>query len=78
MHVEPNKRNVKKCDPVAQFQKYNQAWSSQRAPGEKSHSQLRWGVREQMLYQDEVVDRVSWQHTHGGENTLLSVLIVKS
>ena len=59
MTVEPHKRNLKKTDPVSRFQQYKQSWDSQKAPGEKQHKNLRWSVREQMLYHDEVVEKVS-------------------
>ncbi|CAH1791295.1 unnamed protein product [Owenia fusiformis] len=50
----PHKKNIKKNDPVRKYQEYKQAWVSQKAPGEKQHKGLRWTVREQMLYQDEL------------------------
>lgn len=57
MTTHPN--DVKKTDPVSKYQQYRQSWKSQRAPGEKSHKNLRWQVREQMLYHDEVVEKVT-------------------
>lgn len=48
---------TRKSDPVARYQQFRQSWSQQRAPGEKSHSNLRWSVREQMLSQDQVIEK---------------------
>ena len=58
MLANPHTRNIRKCDPVSRYQQYSQCWNSQKAPGEKKHNSLRWHVREQMLYQDEVVQKV--------------------
>ncbi|KAL0267005.1 UNVERIFIED_CONTAM: hypothetical protein PYX00_009393 [Menopon gallinae] len=41
-----------KCDPVQLYHKYKEMWSLQKVPGEKTHSQLRWVIREKMLGQD--------------------------
>ncbi|XP_061191918.1 centriolar and ciliogenesis-associated protein HYSL1-like [Saccostrea echinata] len=53
----PHTRNIRKSDPVARYQQFRQSWSQQRAPGEKKHNQLRWNIREQMLAQDQVVEK---------------------
>lgn len=55
----PHTRNIRKSDPVARYQQFRQSWTQQRAPGEKKHNQLRWNIREQMLAQDQVVEKVS-------------------
>lgn len=55
----PHTRNVRKSDPVARYQQFRQSWTHQRAPGEKKHNQLRWNIREQMLAQDQVVEKKS-------------------
>lgn len=57
MSQEPNRQHLKKTDPVSRYHQYNSSWQSHRAPGEKNHKGLRWGVREQMLYHDEVVTK---------------------
>ena len=58
MAKEPHKANLRKSDPVARFQQYNHSWKNQKAPGERQHKNLRWSVREHMLYHDEVVQKV--------------------
>lgn len=42
-------------DPVNRYHQYNDAWSNQRAPGEKHHKALRWAVREQMQRREEII-----------------------
>jgi len=59
MSGHPNTHRVRKTDPVSQFQKYSRNWKEQSAPGEKNHQNLRWNVREQMQYHDEVVEKKS-------------------
>jgi hydrolethalus syndrome protein 1 len=59
MSCQPHVQNIKKTDPVMRYQSYQRCWTSYRAPGEKAHKQLRWGVREKMLYHDQVVEKVS-------------------
>ena len=58
MTTHPHTKNVKKHDPVSRYQQYKDNWTSQRAPGEKHHSGLRWNVREQMLHHDQVIEKV--------------------
>lgn len=58
MSKEPHQQNIRRNDPVTQFQKYQNSWKQHRAPGDKAHSALRWNVREHMLYQDQVVKKV--------------------
>lgn len=52
-------KQLRKSDPVARYQQFRQSWSHQRAPGEKKHNNLRWNVREQMLSQDQVIEKKS-------------------
>ena len=56
--AHPHTRNIKKSDPVARYQQFQQSWQVQKAPGEKNHKNLRWNVREQMLAQDIVYEKV--------------------
>ncbi|XP_077965918.1 uncharacterized protein LOC120335581 [Styela clava] len=51
--VHPHTRNIKKSDPVNRYHQYRDVWNSIKAPGEKSHKDLRWEVKAQMLYKDE-------------------------
>ena len=55
----PHTKNLRKSDPVARYQEFRKSWEQQRAPGEKNHKNLRWNVREQMLAQDVVYEKVS-------------------
>ena len=54
----PHTKNIRKSDPVARYQEFRKSWDQQRAPGEKNHKNLRWNVREQMLAQDIVYEKV--------------------
>ena len=58
MSCEPHVQRIKKSDPVSRYQSYRHSWDACRAPGEKAHKHLRWGVREKMLYHDQVLDKV--------------------
>ena len=58
MTSHPHTRNLKKTDVVNKHKHYRDRWSSQKAPGEDRHHDLRWSVREQMLYHDDVVEKV--------------------
>ena len=58
MSCEPHVLHIRKSDPVSRYQSYKHSWSSCRAPGEKDHKHLRWGVREKMFYHDRAVDKV--------------------
>ncbi|XP_017775388.1 PREDICTED: uncharacterized protein LOC108561822 [Nicrophorus vespilloides] len=40
---------VHKNDPVALYQKYQTEWKKLKIPGESSHSDLRWAIREQLM-----------------------------
>ncbi|XP_053979998.1 centriolar and ciliogenesis-associated protein HYLS1-like [Hylaeus volcanicus] len=44
--------NIKKSDPVALYQKYQQEWKQISFPGEAKHAGLRWAIREKMLGYD--------------------------
>ncbi|XP_060079273.1 centriolar and ciliogenesis-associated protein HYLS1-like [Ylistrum balloti] len=55
----PHTKNLRKSDPVARFQQFQQSWSQQKAPGEKVHKNLRWNIREHMLNQDQVLEKKS-------------------
>lgn len=57
MSCEPHVQHIKKSDPVSRYQSYRHSWDACRAPGEKSHKRLRWGVREKMLYHDQKAQR---------------------
>lgn len=57
MTTNPHNKNVRKCDPVSQHKKYAEIWKKQKAPGEKQHKELRWNIRELMLYKDDVVTK---------------------
>ena len=54
----PHER-LKKNDPVSNYQKYKNSWQSQRAPGEKHHKELRWNVKEHMMYHDQILTKVT-------------------
>ncbi|XP_046578671.1 LOW QUALITY PROTEIN: hydrolethalus syndrome protein 1 homolog [Haliotis rubra] len=53
----PHTRNIRKSDPVARYQQFQQAWQTQKAPGEKGHKGLRWNIREQMLVHETIEKR---------------------
>ncbi|XP_043270356.1 uncharacterized protein Hyls1 [Venturia canescens] len=44
--------SVKKSDPVALYQKYQQEWKQISFPGEEQHARVRWAIREKMLGTD--------------------------
>ncbi|XP_071833722.1 centriolar and ciliogenesis-associated protein HYLS1-like [Apostichopus japonicus] len=48
-------KHDRKTDPVTRHQMYAAHWKSKKAPGERNHKGLRWNIREQMLYRDDVV-----------------------
>lgn len=50
---DPHMRNIRKVDPVNKYHKYKELWTSVKAPGEKSHKELRWEVKAQMMYKEE-------------------------
>ncbi|KYN43356.1 hypothetical protein ALC56_02082 [Trachymyrmex septentrionalis] len=52
LQSEIQKNIIKKCDPVALYQKYQQEWKRISFPGEAKHSKVRWAVREKMLGTD--------------------------
>ena len=42
-------------NPVQKYQQYKKVWSKQKAPGENSHAELRWWIREKMLDKPVIV-----------------------
>ncbi|XP_033636363.1 hydrolethalus syndrome protein 1 homolog isoform X1 [Asterias rubens] len=52
--AQPRTKHDKKTDPVSRHQMYRAEWNSHRAPGEKNRNDLRWNIREQMMYKDTV------------------------
>ncbi|XP_038075705.1 hydrolethalus syndrome protein 1-like isoform X2 [Patiria miniata] len=52
--AQPRTKHDKKTDPVSRHQMYKAEWSNHRAPGEKNRNDLRWSIREQMMYKDTV------------------------
>nr|XP_023680755.1 hydrolethalus syndrome protein 1 [Paramormyrops kingsleyae]XP_023680756.1 hydrolethalus syndrome protein 1 [Paramormyrops kingsleyae] len=56
-HKHPHMRNVKKTDLVAKYFKYKQDWETFRVPGEKDRKELRWEIREQMMYKSQPVPK---------------------
>ena len=55
-------RHLVKTDPVNRFLQYQQEWSKSKVPEEKKHKNLRWAVREQMLYKDIVYEVCTHAH----------------
>ena len=45
-----------KTDPVNRYQQYAQQWNKSKVPEEKTHKNLRWSIREQMLYKDIIYE----------------------
>ncbi|KAL9952506.1 hypothetical protein ACROYT_G039773 [Oculina patagonica] len=48
----PHTRQLKKSDPVSRYHQFKYEWQANKAPGEKSHKNLRWNVRGKMLQCD--------------------------
>lgn len=46
---------IRKSNAVNKYHEYAKIWSKQKAPGEKSHKDLRWSIREQMLEKEVIV-----------------------
>ncbi|XP_007896652.1 hydrolethalus syndrome protein 1 [Callorhinchus milii] len=46
----PHTRNLKKTDPVTKYFEYKREWDTFKMPGEKDQKELRWVIRQQMLY----------------------------
>lgn len=59
--LHPHTKNLRKCDPVSRYQQFQNGWKHNKVPGESSHSNTRWNVREQMLY-CEVFEKPQHQH----------------
>ncbi|XP_078458638.1 centriolar and ciliogenesis-associated protein HYLS1 isoform X1 [Lampetra planeri] len=53
----PHTRNLKKTDPVAKYLQYKQEWENFKPPGECNRKNLRWNIREHMLYKEEPLPR---------------------
>ncbi|XP_062053285.1 centriolar and ciliogenesis-associated protein HYLS1 [Lepus europaeus] len=62
-------RNRGKIDRVARYFEYKRDWDSMRLPGEDQRKELRWGVREQMLYRAEPQSKP--QHIYVPNNYLV-------
>lgn len=58
----PHTKNLMKCDPVSRFHQFNKEWKHNKFPGESSHSNVRWNVRERMLH-CEVFEKPRHQHS---------------
>jgi len=50
--LHPHTRQLKKTDPVSRYHQFKNEWQANKAPGEKSHKNLRWNVRGKMLQCD--------------------------
>ncbi|XP_067942231.1 centriolar and ciliogenesis-associated protein HYLS1-like [Watersipora subatra] len=50
-------RNLVRSDPVNRYLRYQQEWHKTKVPEEKKHKNLRWSVREQMLYKDVIYEK---------------------
>lgn len=48
----PHTRQIKKTDPVSRYHQFKNEWQAKKAPGEKSHKNLRWNVRGKLLQCD--------------------------
>lgn len=48
----PHTRQLKKSDPVSRYHQFKYEWQANKAPGEKTHKNLRWNVRGKMLQCD--------------------------
>ncbi|XP_033105446.1 hydrolethalus syndrome protein 1 homolog [Anneissia japonica] len=49
------KRHSRKTDPVTRHKMYQSEWHSFKAPGEKNRKDLRWNIRERMMYKDNPI-----------------------
>jgi hydrolethalus syndrome protein 1 len=52
-------RLATKTNPMQKFHQYKKFWNNQKTPGEKSHNDLRWSIREQMLEKHVFVKKPS-------------------
>ena len=59
--IHPHTKNLRKCDPVSRYHQFKKEWKHSKFPGESSHSNIRWNVREQMLH-CEVFEKPRHQH----------------
>ncbi|XP_074832936.1 centriolar and ciliogenesis-associated protein HYLS1 [Carettochelys insculpta] len=67
--LEQQSRNRGKIDRVARYFEYKRDWESFRIPGEDQRKELRWGIREQMLYKPDLPIRS--QHIYVPNNYLV-------
>ncbi|XP_034610568.1 hydrolethalus syndrome protein 1 [Trachemys scripta elegans] len=67
--LEQQGRNRGKIDRVARYFEYKRDWESFRIPGEDHRKELRWGIREQMLYKPDLPTRS--QHIYVPNNYLV-------
>ncbi|XP_067419419.1 centriolar and ciliogenesis-associated protein HYLS1 [Emydura macquarii macquarii] len=67
--LEQQGRNRGKIDRVARYFEYKRDWESFRIPGEDHRKELRWGIREQMLYKPDLPTRS--QHVYVPNNYLV-------
>lgn len=44
-----------RADPLKLYEQYRRVWRKHKAPGEKTHKDLRWSIREQMLEKHVIV-----------------------
>ncbi|XP_072120985.1 centriolar and ciliogenesis-associated protein HYSL1 isoform X1 [Mobula birostris] len=65
----PHTRNLKKTDPVAKYFEYKRNWETFKTPGEKDRKELRWGIREQMLYKSQLPQKP--QHIYVPNNYIV-------
>ncbi|CAG9863596.1 unnamed protein product [Phyllotreta striolata] len=45
----PSRKTISKSDPVALYQEYQKQWKTIKFPGEQSHLDLRWAIREKLM-----------------------------
>lgn len=64
----------RKSDPVQRYHEYRRFWDAFKAPGEKSHKNLRWMVRERMM--SDPSDKVFFDKMHSLCFILKRVIIV--
>ncbi|XP_074159969.1 centriolar and ciliogenesis-associated protein HYLS1 [Sminthopsis crassicaudata] len=69
-------RNRGKIDRVARYFEYKRDWDSMRLPGEDQRKDLRWGVREQMIYRSEPQSKP--QHIYVPNNYLVPTMKKRS
>lgn len=50
----------RKCDPLELFEAYKKNWGKMRIPGEAKHLDLRWRVRDMVLSDQDLYQRVTF------------------